>query len=58
MELIIAKICSEICSVIALGLSCFVLGRNSVKMDDLKDKEIEKEIEKVTKIKPFRNDNK
>ena len=53
MELIIIKICS----VIALGLSCFALGRNSVKTDDLKDKEIDKEIEKITKIKPFRNDN-
>lgn len=49
MELIIAKICS----VIALGLGCFVLGRNSAKIDDLKDKEIEKEIEKIKKIKPF-----
>lgn len=33
MELIIAKICS----VIAIGLSCFALGRNSVKMDNLKE---------------------
>lgn len=56
MELIIIKICSVIAlglSCFALGLSCFVLGRNSVKTDDLKDKEIEK----ITKIKPFRNDN-
>lgn len=50
MELIIAKICSAV----ALGLSCYVLGRNSVKMDNLKE---DKEIEKIKKIKPFENDN-
>lgn len=50
MELIIAKICSAV----ALGLSCYVLGRSSAKMDDLKE---DKEIEKIKKIKPFGNDN-
>lgn len=52
MELIIGKICS----VIALGLSCFVLGRNSVTMDN--SKETKEEKEEIVKIKPFRNDNK
>lgn len=44
MELIIGKICS----VIALGLSCFVLGRNSVKMNEPKENK-----EEIIKIKPF-----
>lgn len=47
MELIIAKICS----VIAVGLGCYVLGRCSVKMDNLKETKETKE--EIIKIKPF-----
>ena len=50
MELIIAKICS----VIAVGLGCYVLGRCSVKMDNLKEtKETKETKEEIIKIKPF-----
>lgn len=31
------KLIIIICSVIAIGLSCFVLGRTSEKMDNLKE---------------------